>query len=162
MLKNLNLNEKFLNNLIKKGKKEKAFKLFFFVMCKLKRALKLNPSKALIKAISFCAIYLELILKVKRKKPKVIARNVKGRYLLVNSGRAKRKSIKNILLNIKKERGEYLINKLVKELFYIVKLNYRKSNTLKKKLNYLRFLKKSRPSSFIAKKKSRRKKINKL
>lgn len=69
----LYINDKFINNLLRKGKKEKAFKFFFLVMCNLKKLLKKKPLFILLKIVKLCEIHLELITRtsaLKKKKKK--------------------------------------------------------------------------------------------
>lgn len=150
-----------LNNLIKSGNKERAFRKVFFVLKKLKTELGTNPLEVCIKSLKNCETRLELklsnLMRFQKKKSGEV--KIKGRLTHVGKMRAHRRAIKDLVKTALSRIETKLDNKILSELSDVVEM---KGLTLKKKRDFYSLIQKIRPSVEVVKRRKRRKKINKF
>jgi ribosomal protein S7 len=163
----------FLNNLVKKGNKEKALKILFNMLKKLKFKTKKDPLSLLElilykneKKIQLDISNLDDIKRLEKKKIKIKNSKLKKKYIrpkgfitYVHGIRLKRKSLKDFLKISREHNGvKSFKNKIYFEFLLSV---FNKGLTYKKKREYFNDIKKLRPSLKLTKKRSnaRRKRI---
>src|SRR6185312_12376547 len=150
-----------LNNLIKSGNKERAFRKVYFILNKLRTELRANPLELCIKGLKNCETRLELklsnLMRFQKKKSGEV--KIKGRLTNVGKMRANRRAIKDLVKTALSRVETKLDNKICNELSDVVEM---KGLTLKKKRDFYSLIQKIRPSVEVVKRRKRRKKINRF
>jgi len=150
-----------LNNLIKSGNKERAFRKVYFVLRKLKIEFGTNPLELCIKGLKNCETRLELklsnLMRFQKKKSGEV--KIKGRLTHVGKMRAHRRAIKDLVKTALSRVETKLDNKICNELSDVVEM---KGLTLKKKRDFYSLIQKIRPSVEVVKRRKRRKRINRF
>jgi ribosomal protein S7 len=169
MLRNFRLKtiDNLVRNLIKKGHKEKAFKIIFIFLTLLKKRLKLRRKKLFKNVFHFLfkvLVRLEnrIELRIKRqfgKKKKKKQIKLRGRIFYVGGLRAHRRAVKDFVKSSKIRIDDTLSEKLNTE---IIEMSKGKGYALKKKLELFSTIEKLRPSLTHIKKKIRRKRIKRV
>lgn len=146
---------------IKKGYKEKAFKIVFEILSCLKFRSKQDPAVFLEWLLAVASYVIELrvnkLFKVPKKqkgRPKL-----RGRLFPVTGARVLRRAVKEVLKNSLSRSEDTAIEKVVEEF---MDMSIKKGVTLRKKREFYTSILGARATLEVVKRHRRRKRINRL
>lgn len=153
--------ETLVRAFIKKGYKEKAFKIVMSILRDLKFRTKRNPLNFLNKALDKSELRFELRVNKFMKAPKKQKGQPKlrGRLFYVEGARVRRRAVKELLKNSKNRNEDTMIDRVVVEISDMFK---NKGVTMRKKREFYNSIYGARATIEVIKRHRRRKKISRL
>lgn len=153
--------ETLVRAFIKKGYKEKAFKIVLEILKRLKFQTKREPLRFLNKSLDKSECRFELRVNKFSKPPKKQKGQPKlrGRLFYVGGARVRRRAVKELLKNSISRNEENMVEKVVEE---VCDMFLKKGVTMRKKREFYDSIYNARATIEVVKRHRRRKKINRL
>jgi ribosomal protein S7 len=153
--------ETLVRAFIKKGYKEKAFKIVLEILKRLKFQTKREPLRFLNKSLDKSECRFELRVNKFSKPPKKQKGQPKlrGRLFYVGGARVRRRAVKELLKNSISRNEENMVEKVVEE---VCDMFLKKGITMRKKREFYDSIYNARATIEVVKRHRRRKKINRL
>lgn len=153
--------ETLVRAFIKKGYKEKAFKIVLSILKSLKFKTKRDPLKFFNRALDKSEMRFELRVNKFMKPPKKQKGQPKlrGRLFYIGGSRVRRRAVKELLKNSITRNEENMVDKVVVE---ICDMFIKKGVTMRKKREFYDSIYNARATIEVLKRHRRRKRINRL
>jgi len=153
--------ETLVRAFVKKGYKEKAFKIVLEILKRLKFQTKREPLRFLNKSLDKSECRFELRVNKFSKPPKKQKGQPKlrGRLFYVGGARVRRRAVKELLKNSISRNEENMVEKVVEE---VCDMFLKKGVTMRKKREFYDSIYNARATIEVVKRHRRRKKINRL
>lgn len=153
--------ETLVRAFVKKGYKEKAFKIVLSILKSLKFKIKKDPLVFLNHALDKSELRFELRVNKFMKPPKKQKGQPKlrGRLFYVGGSRVRRRAVKELLKNSITRNEENMVDKVVVE---ICDMFQKKGITMRKKREFYDSIYNTRATIEVLKRHRRRKRINRL
>jgi ribosomal protein S7 len=153
--------ETLVRSFIKKGYKEKAFKIVMSILRRLKFRTRKDPLDYLNRALDKSELRFEIRVNKFMKPPKKQKGQPKlrGRLFYVGGARVRRRAVKELLKNSMLRNEENMIEKVVVEIRDMFK---NKGVTMRKKREFYESIYNARATIEVLKRHRRRKRINRL